>query len=149
MRSLGVVLRQAREQQGRSLASVADATCISSRYLTAIENDDAKVLPNRFFHRNFVKQYASCLGLETASYMKMFDRQFLPEPEEAPVEIPRGIRVVEALQTLRPRLLWTTSIGMLVIAGGLFFTRSAESKSNASAAKDTAPKISAKSPAGL
>jgi cytoskeleton protein RodZ len=64
MQSVGKMLRCERERQNRSLAALATETCITSRYLQAIEEDNLKVLPGEFFYKNFVKQYASALRMD-------------------------------------------------------------------------------------
>jgi cytoskeletal protein RodZ len=62
--SVGQRLRLRREQQKRTVAELSAETCITSRYLEAIEADDQKPLPGFFFYRNYVKQYARALGLD-------------------------------------------------------------------------------------
>lgn len=81
MPSIGERLRLAREQQGRSLSELADETCISSRYLHAIESDQPKVVPGHFFYRNYVKQYATALKLDAAEFARAVDA--LGENDEA------------------------------------------------------------------
>jgi cytoskeleton protein RodZ len=73
MPTIGEQLRLAREKQGRSISDLATATCISSRYLAAIEGDDRKSLPGDFFYRNFVKQYAGALGLDSKPLVRELD----------------------------------------------------------------------------
>jgi cytoskeleton protein RodZ len=62
MQTLGVKLRQERESRKLSLAQIAEETCISQRYLEAIEAGDLVALPGEFFYRAFVRQYAKYLG---------------------------------------------------------------------------------------
>lgn len=64
--TVGERLRRRREEQKRSVGELAAETCITSRYLEAIEADDPKRLPGFFFYRNYVKQYARALGLDGA-----------------------------------------------------------------------------------
>ena len=66
MTSVGDVLRCAREQQGRTLAEVAEALCLTHGYVRAMETDDVKKLPGVFFYKSFVWQYASLLGVDRA-----------------------------------------------------------------------------------
>jgi cytoskeleton protein RodZ len=66
MPSAGDLLRGERLKRNRSLSDLASETCISTRYLAAIEADDAITLPGDFFHRSFIRQYASALGLAEA-----------------------------------------------------------------------------------
>lgn len=82
MDSIGTRLRREREKQQRSLIEIADSTCISSRYLQAIEEDDMKPLPGNFFYKSFVKQYCSALNLPYSSIENLVDRMLLPEVDD-------------------------------------------------------------------
>ena len=62
MQSLGMKLRLERERQQIDIRTIADETCISKRYLEAIESDDHSSLPGEFFYRSFVRQYSKYLG---------------------------------------------------------------------------------------
>lgn len=62
MQSLGMKLRLERERQQIGIRTIADETCISKRYLEAIESDDHSSLPGEFFYRSFVRQYSKYLG---------------------------------------------------------------------------------------
>jgi cytoskeleton protein RodZ len=64
MKTVGQILRAARESRGLELARVAEDLRISVRYLTAIERDDVSELPGSFFYRSFVRQYAELLNLK-------------------------------------------------------------------------------------
>lgn len=64
MSSVGEILRGERVRQGKELGPIADALCITKRYLDAIEHNDLKTLPGVFFYRSFVKQYADILGVD-------------------------------------------------------------------------------------
>src|SRR5262245_3007014 len=59
--SVGKILQEARENQGRAIAEVAEELCLMQRYVRAIENDDIAELPGTFFYRSFVIQYAQYL----------------------------------------------------------------------------------------
>lgn len=97
MPSAGEVLRSERIKRGRTLPDLAKETCITSRYLTAIEDDDAKTLPGHFFHRNFVRQYAAALGLEDSEISRIL-ALIAPAPEIDPLpalSLPAQIAEVE------------------------------------------------------
>jgi cytoskeleton protein RodZ len=64
MPSAGKLLQQERLKREVTLSALATETCISSRYLQAIEEDNLKILPGDFFYRSFVKQYAQALRLD-------------------------------------------------------------------------------------
>jgi cytoskeletal protein RodZ len=62
--TFGENLRREREMRGVELREIADATKISFRFLQAIENDRADILPGGMFPQAFVRQYARYLGLD-------------------------------------------------------------------------------------
>jgi cytoskeletal protein RodZ len=72
MASFGEKLRHEREMRGITLREIADATKISVRFLQALEEGRLDVLPGGLFPRAFVKQYATFLGLDTASLLEQF-----------------------------------------------------------------------------
>ena len=80
MPSAGELLRYERETRNRTLSEIALETCISTRYLQAIEADDPKILPGDFFHRSFIRQYADCLKLDCATTKAILDA-VEPAPE--------------------------------------------------------------------
>jgi cytoskeleton protein RodZ len=84
MASAGQVLRGERIKRARSLADLAKFTCISTRYLTAIEEDDSKTLPGHFFHRSFIRQYAAAIGLDDSETKRILDL-LEPVPEIDPI----------------------------------------------------------------
>ena len=62
--TLGDGLRLARTHSGRSTAELSSITRVPVRYLTALEQNDFSVLPNRVFSIGYVRSYASALGLD-------------------------------------------------------------------------------------
>jgi cytoskeletal protein RodZ len=64
MASFGENLRRERELRGVDLRDIAEATNISLRFLQALEQDRADVLPGGIFPKAFVRQYATYLGLD-------------------------------------------------------------------------------------
>ena len=61
--TVGEILRNARTKQGKDLRSVADALCIRTTYLEAIENMDLKNIPEPPYGIGFIRSYAEYLGL--------------------------------------------------------------------------------------
>lgn len=87
MQSLGAKLRLERERQNIGIGKIADDTCISKRYIEAIEADDQTSLPGEFFYRAFVRQYSKYLGWDPDEIEKQINMvSSLPnsEPVEAP-----------------------------------------------------------------
>jgi cytoskeleton protein RodZ len=91
MTSVGVVLRSAREKQGREMAEIAEGLCITQRYLRAIEQDDLKSLPGVFFYKSFVRQYAATLGVPDGEIQPALDSVVRSHPDPAlPGQEPAG-----------------------------------------------------------
>lgn len=64
MNNIGEKLKNARLEQGLSLADMQAKTKIQEKYLDAIERDELASLPGQFYYNTFVKQYAQALGLD-------------------------------------------------------------------------------------
>lgn len=73
MPSAGELLRSERLKRNRSLAEIARETCISARYLQAIEEDRPSLLPGDFFHRSFIRQYAQVLEFDEREIRRILD----------------------------------------------------------------------------
>ncbi len=107
MASLGQKIRQERERLGIPLADIARETRISARYLEAIETEDTQTLPQDFFYRSFVRQYAAYLGISADEITVTLRRQgldeALPMGNPAPKVLPTLLPVAtEPAPTLRP-----------------------------------------------
>ncbi len=61
MDSVGARLLHARLQLGTSLEDIRAKTCIATRVLNAIENDDLSQIDGPFFYRSFVRQFANAV----------------------------------------------------------------------------------------
>ncbi len=66
MSDIGATLREAREQQGISIAAAEQGTHIRSRFLEALENNQWDTLQGDVYVRGFLRNYASFLGLDPA-----------------------------------------------------------------------------------
>jgi cytoskeletal protein RodZ len=128
MASVGTVLRNEREQQGRTIEQIADELCLMPSYLRAIEADDLKNLPGVFFYRSFVRQYATLLGLNPERLQAEIQvLTALAEPESVVVEKP--IRVPDPIAEAANRLdlssrSWAVPVAALLVAlmgGGGFY----------------------------
>jgi cytoskeletal protein RodZ len=80
MATAGTLLRKERTQRNRSLSQIATETCISTRYLQAIEEDNLEVLPGDFFYRSFIKQYAQALRLTDSETREILTAALPIEP---------------------------------------------------------------------
>ncbi len=60
---VGAILRQHREEQGRTLEDIAEATRIRMVYLAALEAGELRSLPGEVFIKGFLRAYGNELGL--------------------------------------------------------------------------------------
>src|SRR4051794_3381637 len=111
MPSAGELLRSERLQRNRTIAEIADQTCISARYLHAIEADDAKQLPGEFFYRAFLRQYANALGLDGATTNNVIAGAVTIEE---PDPVPALNHAYLSSETARSPGRWTPPTGVAV-----------------------------------
>jgi len=96
MTSVGSILREQRESQGRAIAEIAEELCITKHYLHAIEADDLTGVPGLFFYKNFARQYAAVLGVDPARIRTALDALCEPEDTQPRPEIRVPNRLVQA-----------------------------------------------------
>src|SRR5579884_4023054 len=86
------MLRTAREEKGVSLAQAEAATMIRRPYLQALEDDEHGALPGAVYVKDFLRNYASYLGLDPAHVLSIYHREYPDQSQE-----------VVAPSTIRPR----------------------------------------------
>lgn len=75
MPTLGEELRHKREQRGTTLAEIAEATRIGTRFLKAIETDNFSILPGGIFTRSFIRAYAKHVGMNEDEAIALYLQQ--------------------------------------------------------------------------
>jgi cytoskeletal protein RodZ len=92
MSSVGEILRTQRKSQGFEVTEIAAALCITSSYVSSIENDDFKNLPGIFFYKSFVKQYAAIVGVDPEVLRPRVEALVTPQepPEPTEEDSPQG-----------------------------------------------------------
>jgi transcriptional regulator with XRE-family HTH domain len=75
MPTLGEELRRRREERGATLAQIAEATRIGTRFLKAIESDNFSVLPGGIYTRNFIRAFASHVGMKEEEAIALYHQQ--------------------------------------------------------------------------
>lgn len=76
MRTVGEVLREAREKKLLSLEEIEAATKIRKELLEALEKGQYSKLPPPTFVQGFIKNYGRFLGLNTEKLLAVFRREF-------------------------------------------------------------------------
>lgn len=118
--TLGESLRTARTHSGRSLAELSSITRVPARYLTALEQNDFSVLPNRVFSIGYVRAYAGALGLDEQLAVERFKRE-APDPS-VPLQPPVGV-AFEEVKRYSPRLIAAGLALVLAVVGWNVFQR--------------------------
>ncbi len=72
LRSLGDVLRQAREAQALSIEEVESRTRIRAKFIDALESGDFAVLPSTAHAKGFLRNYAQFLQLDVEQIVEQF-----------------------------------------------------------------------------
>src|SRR5437660_3061072 len=75
MPTLGEELKHKREQRGITLAEIAEATRIGTRFLKAIETDNFSILPGGIFTRSFIRAYAKYVGMNEEDAIGLYIQQ--------------------------------------------------------------------------
>ena len=91
---LGARFRAARERSGLSLRQIADATKLSVRNLSALENNRVDELPGGIYRRAIVRNYAAEVGMDPEKTLRAFLARYpddvptwadlVPQPTAAP-----------------------------------------------------------------
>lgn len=89
MKTVGALLKEARERKGLTTAKVEYATKIRERFIIAIESDEFSILPSPSYAKGFVRNYAEFLGLPIDQTMAFFRRQTLETPKSS--LLPHGV----------------------------------------------------------
>jgi cytoskeleton protein RodZ len=141
MSNFGSSFRKARESSGLPLDKIAAETRISSRFLTAIENEDFHLLPGGVFNRGFIRAYAEHIGLNPEQALADYDR--ISVAVEAPVEELRNVERASMRKT--ERNLYPIAAGILLLLIAVFYlvTRNG----TGSAAEPAAPVPASQPPA--
>ncbi len=99
MESIGLQLKQKREEKGLSYDDIYEDTAIIKEHLEALEKDDFLHFPNKVYARSFLRDYANYLCLDSYKLLREFEEEYAklkaenePEVEETnnePPELPK------------------------------------------------------------
>ncbi len=126
MESIGIKLKQNREERGYSIEQVARDTNIARRYIEALESEDFSVFPGDPYLIGFLRNYAEYLGMDSQELVGLYRNMQLQE-QPAPIEQLLDRRSRIPLVPLFGIILAAAVVGVLVyIIGFTGFFRSAE-----------------------
>jgi cytoskeletal protein RodZ len=105
----GKYLSQQRELRGMSRDEVSRVTKISPSLLAALEEGQVERLPERVFVINYIRSYATVIGLAPEEAVLRYDEVSKATPELSPV----------ALERERRRRAWLVLVVLLVLLAGV------------------------------
>lgn len=118
MKTLGQILREAREKHGFTIEQAEEATKIRKSYLRDLEEGNYENLPAATYIKGFLKIYAQYLGLPENDVFAFFRREF-DESKDGRI-VPRSnlTPVKEPLIRFSPKVFFT---GLVVAAIAILF----------------------------
>lgn len=127
MRTVGTLLKQARQEKGVSLRFVVQETKIKEKFLEALEEADWRALPNFSIAQGFVRSYARVAGVDSELALALLRRDFpkniSSRPQTRglmlsarPVWTPRATAAAVAILTLGAVVYYLARQYMLFVA---------------------------------
>jgi cytoskeleton protein RodZ len=151
MGQFGEDLRRERESRNIALETITDSTKISSRHLSALEQERFERLPGGVFNKGIVRGYARVVGIDedvwVDRYLSAYRESGLLKQDDADwVEFAENV-VKGRKEGLRPdqRLRWAGVVLLLVLIAGLgwFVYHYVREKVSAHSSQVVAPQTSA------
>ena len=117
MKTVGQILKEAREKKNISLEEAEKATKIRKKILNALENSDWKNLPSPTFVKGLLKNYGSFLRLDTRNLLAFFRREY-EEPKSQKSLLVSRIKSSKVRFT--PQIITTAAFAIILIAAGMY-----------------------------
>lgn len=86
MENIGKILKEARESKDLTLDDISKETHIMTRYLSAIEEENYSIVPDRIYVIGIIRKYADYLGLDGGEMVKDFLSSVDTQPISTPTE---------------------------------------------------------------
>jgi len=78
----GKILQQARKKKRYTTDKVHTTTKIKKEYIEGLENDNVSVFPAEIYYKNFLKSYASYLGLNPNEIISIYEQAKIEQQED-------------------------------------------------------------------
>lgn len=119
--AFGRWLRQQRELRGLSVEAIAKTTKIPPTLVGALESGQAERFPERVFLLNYIRSYATAVGLSPDEAVNRFHE--IPEAPRAEAFDPAALEVDR--RTRASSAMWSTIatvlvVGLLLALNGMF-----------------------------
>lgn len=129
-KSIGEVLRAARESRGWNFTDLQRMTKIQAKYLQALEYNDFEYIPDKAYTRSFLQRYAEVLELDATVLLDAYDQNSLVmyyeagEEAELQSELRRSYKVKKKKTSYLPlNYLLLSSIFILCFVTYIVYSR--------------------------
>jgi cytoskeletal protein RodZ len=112
MKSVGMILKHAREKKKISIEQLSDATKIRPEYIRAIEADNFIDFPSEVAIRGFISLYASLVEIEASSALAVYRRD-QQHDDSSTSRISRSFFIIGKKRILH-WTVWTVLAGMVL-----------------------------------
>lgn len=113
-KTVGTILREARESRGVSIDEAARVTRIGKSYLAALEADHHDKLPNPAYAKGFMRIYAGFLGLSGDILISRFEESIGIQANSVPEKQP-SVSVEEKRSVFRGKGRWYIPLLLLFL----------------------------------
>lgn len=86
MQTVGEILRAEREKKNLSVKDIENGTSIRALYITAIEEENYKIVPGEVYLKGFIRNYANYLGLDGKELVELYRQSQQSTVEQVPLE---------------------------------------------------------------
>lgn len=126
--SLGEILKKERIARGISFDEAEKRTNIQKKYLIFLEESNYSALPGKVYIKNFIKNYAIFLELDSKYLLEIFEKEYLffQKIENNKNRIFRNIKISNFHFMIAPKILKNIIIAFVVFL--CFFYLSGEAK---------------------
>lgn len=123
MRSLGQLLKNAREKRHLTHEGIYTAIKIHPRFLKALENDDYNEFSSKVHAKGFLKLYAELLGLDVDDVLALWRREYEKDLEGKDAKPIKRKWLKPSDFTITPVRMFAFAVSALIIVffGYLFF----------------------------
>lgn len=114
---IGEALREAREQQGRTIEDAARATRVRSDYIRALEEESFHAFGGDVYAKGFLKSYARYLSLDPEPLLEVYRRELAQDDWQATAFATTTATAPPPSRGAPPMWIAWMLVGVLVLAG--------------------------------
>lgn len=117
MKSIGQILKAARQKKNYTIEDIHRLVKIHPRYIRALENDEYGVFDGKVHAKGFLKVYAQFLDIETDEILALWRREYEPTFEDPVKERYQKIKTLEPEKfSITPTILVISFVSILLLS---------------------------------